>query len=326
MLEMRTTIAEEYGLIDSETANAVKFMTAQWERWAEDTKLSTDDVIDNLDLYMEKAGLVTTEAGGHLETHQNDMAIWREALIDDMSQVSTAMDEHKTDPREMADEVEDDTRGMTDDWIAWKDSMIEGTASVKGGMDGLIGKSGEYASVTTADTDIMLADWLAYQVGVSGDIATMETAMGGAAVKTGEMATASGEHLADNSGDWREWEGSISRSAAETVGHMDEVTGGIHGVKNALAELPREVRIKIIVEQQGGIPGLQHGTRSFGGGLAMVGEAGPELVALPSGTQVWPTGSGPSRTTNNNFNMTVNTGAPFSTVVQDFETMAALAA
>ena len=344
MLKMRTGIAEEYGLIDAETANSVRFMTSQWEEWAEGTKLSTDDVIDNLGLYMEKTGLVTAEAGGHLETHQNDMAIWREALINDMSQVSTAMDEHKTDPRALADETSEDTKTMTDDWVAWKDSLIEGTGTVKGEMDGLITKSGEYSTTTTTDTTVMTEDWRGYREAVSGDIATMETAMGGAAVKTGEMATTSGEHLADSSSDWQEWEGSIGRSAAETVGHMSEVTGEIHGVKNALAELPREVRIQIVVEQQGNIPGLQGGARSFGGGMALVGEAGPELaqfpggdfgilgaggpglVDLPRGTQIWPAGSGPSRTTNNNFNMTVNTRAPSSTVVQDFETMAALAA
>lgn len=36
------------------------------------------------------------------------------------------------------------------------------------------------------------------------------------------------------------------------------------------------------------IPGGQHGIRSFPGGLAVVGEAGPELVSLPRGTDVIP--------------------------------------
>lgn len=324
MLEMRTDIAEEYGLMDSETANAVKFMTGQWEKWATDMGLSTDDVIGNLGLYMEKTGLVTAEAGGYLDTHEKDMADWREALIDDMGQVSTAMGEHKADPRAMADEVEDDTRGMADDWVAWKDSVIEGTATVKGEMAGLIIKSGDYSTATATDTGAMTEDWQTYREALGDDIIAMEEGMDGAAVETGEMAATSGEYLDDNSGDWQEWEDSIGRSTAETVSHMDEVTEGVYGVKDALAELPREVRIQLIIEQQGGIPGLQRGTGSFRGGLAMVGEAGPELVALPSGTQVWPSGSGPSRTTHNNFNMTVNTQAPFSTVIQDYETMVAL--
>ncbi|HBQ85287.1 MAG TPA: hypothetical protein DD811_02230 [Syntrophomonas sp.] len=36
------------------------------------------------------------------------------------------------------------------------------------------------------------------------------------------------------------------------------------------------------------IPKLAKGTNSFGGGLAMVGERGPELVHLPRGSQVTP--------------------------------------
>lgn len=38
------------------------------------------------------------------------------------------------------------------------------------------------------------------------------------------------------------------------------------------------------------IPRLQHGTASFRGGAAIVGEAGPELVSLPRGAQVTPMG------------------------------------
>lgn len=38
-----------------------------------------------------------------------------------------------------------------------------------------------------------------------------------------------------------------------------------------------------------GIPGLATGVKGFGGGLAMVGERGPELVRLPRGSDVIPT-------------------------------------
>jgi phage-related protein len=40
-----------------------------------------------------------------------------------------------------------------------------------------------------------------------------------------------------------------------------------------------------------GIPGFATGVKNFGGGLAMVGERGPELVNLPSGSDVIPNGS-----------------------------------
>ncbi|MEZ5101162.1 MAG: hypothetical protein R3C15_15450 [Thermoleophilia bacterium] len=41
------------------------------------------------------------------------------------------------------------------------------------------------------------------------------------------------------------------------------------------------------------IPLLADGTPSFRGGLAIVGERGPELVELPRGARVWPNGTGP---------------------------------
>lgn len=40
-----------------------------------------------------------------------------------------------------------------------------------------------------------------------------------------------------------------------------------------------------------GIPGFAGGVRNFGGGLAVVGERGPELLRLPGGSDVFPAGS-----------------------------------
>ena len=45
-----------------------------------------------------------------------------------------------------------------------------------------------------------------------------------------------------------------------------------------------------------GIPQLQAGVRDFQGGLAVVGEGGPELVSLPRGSDVHPNGAMPSIT------------------------------
>lgn len=42
-----------------------------------------------------------------------------------------------------------------------------------------------------------------------------------------------------------------------------------------------------------GIPGFANGVQNFSGGLAMVGENGPELVSLPRGSNVYPTGTMP---------------------------------
>ncbi len=53
------------------------------------------------------------------------------------------------------------------------------------------------------------------------------------------------------------------------------------------------------------VPGFQHGVRNFGGGMALVGEAGPELVNLPRGSDVIPLGG-----MGGGLNVHVNLNAP----------------
>lgn len=50
------------------------------------------------------------------------------------------------------------------------------------------------------------------------------------------------------------------------------------------------------------IPAYANGTSFHPGGLALVGERGPEIAALPRGTAVFPNGMGPGGVTNNYFN------------------------
>lgn len=55
-------------------------------------------------------------------------------------------------------------------------------------------------------------------------------------------------------------------------------------------------------------PGLQHGTSYWRGGMALVGEAGPEVVALPRGSAVYPNQSAVTRsvTSSTTYNTTIN--------------------
>ena len=60
------------------------------------------------------------------------------------------------------------------------------------------------------------------------------------------------------------------------------------------------------------IPGFAAGVQNFGGGLAVVGERGPELVNLPRGSSVIPNNQ-INQTSNSNINITLNgvfTGTP----------------
>jgi len=62
---------------------------------------------------------------------------------------------------------------------------------------------------------------------------------------------------------------------------------------DALNSLPADIPINVRINQVGGLPNLpagiellQHGTPWFRGGMALVGERGPELAMLPRGAQV----------------------------------------
>ena len=53
-------------------------------------------------------------------------------------------------------------------------------------------------------------------------------------------------------------------------------------IKNGLADIGGG-----LIGSVGGFLGFQEGVRNFRGGLAVVGEAGPELVSLPRGSNVY---------------------------------------
>ena len=77
--------------------------------------------------------------------------------------------------------------------------------------------------------------------------------------------------------------GGITTAIAGVVG---AVKGVLNGVINAANRVIRGVNKlpKVNIPQ---IPGLAVGARNFAGGLAMVGERGPELVSLPRGADVY---------------------------------------
>ena len=70
------------------------------------------------------------------------------------------------------------------------------------------------------------------------------------------------------------------------------------------------------------IPGFANGVTNFSGGLAMVGENGPELVDLPGGSNVYPNGKGPSGGGKTNVtiqNVNLHTAAAVKEFFQSFD-------
>ncbi len=75
------------------------------------------------------------------------------------------------------------------------------------------------------------------------------------------------------------------------------------------------------------LPHLARGSTFFAGGLALVGEEGPELVRLPQGARVWSAGEsqGAMTTVNHNYYLTVNSRQESRQLINDFALMRARA-
>jgi phage-related protein len=114
------------------------------------------------------------------------------------------------------------------------------------------------------------------------------------------------------------WIGTLGTWAASdgASGFSTALNGIAEGLGNALEEIGKQVGPRLLAGIQsaasgignwangliggggaGGstgqptVPQFANGVRNFGGGLALVGERGPELVGLPSGSSVFPSGS-----------------------------------
>jgi phage-related tail protein len=90
--------------------------------------------------------------------------------------------------------------------------------------------------------------------------------------------------------------------------------------------------VKIKVQVSGDeVPGLkvgpsiryQHGTSFASGGMALVGERGPEIAFIPRGAQVMPADQ--SRHYTENYNLTVNSQQQSAGVAREFDLMRSLA-
>lgn len=68
---------------------------------------------------------------------------------------------------------------------------------------------------------------------------------------------------------------------------VDGIVGGLSGLAGAMGDAIRGAVRGATGGALGGIPGNQLGTSFFPGGLTMVGEGGPELVALPRGSRIF---------------------------------------
>lgn len=76
--------------------------------------------------------------------------------------------------------------------------------------------------------------------------------------------------------------------ANQIIGVLNAIITGVNatGIGRDISKIPKIEIQHLATEMK--IPGLAKGTNNFSGGLAMVGELGPELVHLPKGSRVTP--------------------------------------
>lgn len=76
----------------------------------------------------------------------------------------------------------------------------------------------------------------------------------------------------------------VLEQVGRITGAIDNAIGRIGNLVSKIGSIPGA---GVVGDVLGGIPGFANGIRSFGGGLAVVGERGPELVSLPRGASVY---------------------------------------
>lgn len=144
------------------------------------------------------------------------------------------------------------------------------------------------------------------------------------ALEYGLMDAESARVVGEMTGSWEAWADGFDQSAMDVMGDMDAVIDHAAALQAAIDRIPRKVPIEIAISRAG-IPGIeipemmQYGTPDFRGGLAMLGERGPELAVLPPTTRIYDTTT--TRNMVNNYNLTTQSMMRPGELQMEFMTM-----
>lgn len=216
-------------------------------------------------------------------------------------------------------------------WDAIKGVAIAAWNSLKGSIDGVWNgiKTNVNSSVNSVKTTLSTA-WDSVKSTASSKWDSIKSEIGG---KFDGAKSKIDSVLSDIkgalSGAWSGIEGSVKSAwsgiANAAASGFDGITGKIKsivnqaiGYVNRLISAYNEVASVLGLSELNSIPKLQSGTSYFKGGLAMVGERGPELVNLPRGSAVQQNQS--VRNTYNTQNLYVNQAG---TLVDEMQMMLA---
>jgi phage-related protein len=116
--------------------------------------------------------------------------------------------------------------------------------------------------------------WDDIKIVIGGALTILETALGGAWARIRDGASSA-------------WNGIKNAIVNAFNGITQPIRDALNSVIDAMNSAIRSFNA-LPGPDIGLIPHLAMGTAAFAGGLALVGENGPELVGLPSGARVWP--------------------------------------
>lgn len=97
----------------------------------------------------------------------------------------------------------------------------------------------------------------------------------------------------------------VGKSVGRIVWENTPIGGFIASVKNAYNWVKDLLNIGGGKSTGTDVPAYASGTYNHPGGYALVGEKGPEIVELPRGSRVYPSGTGPQTGTVNNYSITI---------------------
>ena len=97
----------------------------------------------------------------------------------------------------------------------------------------------------------------------------------------------------------------VGKSVGRIVWENTPIGGFIASVKNAYNWVKDLLNIGGSKSTGSDVPAYANGTYNHPGGYALVGEKGPEIVELPRGSRVYPSGMGPQVSESNVYNITI---------------------
>ena len=174
-----------------------------------------------------------------------------------------------------------------DDETMWKMALASGA-----NLDQLAELAGHLGIATDAEIEHTIEAYKMVEAFGAGTLGASELSQGFWELQTAEQdADTAGQDFTTMSGEATDKQGLLADATRITTDEMNSMALKADEVTTALSRIPTKIEVEVKINTSGDtshLPPFQHGTPFAAGGLAMLGEGGPELAFLPRGTAVMP--------------------------------------